>query len=240
MQKIPTILVVDDDEMVRLVTAQTLAAAGYEVNDVGSGAEALAQVESGSPAMIVLDVSMPGMDGHAVVKALRARGYGRPVLMLTSHDSSEHIVRGLSAEADDYVTKPVDLRLLAARVHALLRRGPTLPLGAGKLYFGETVVDLDLKQALCAGERVLLTRTEFALLALLARNGARPATRGEILEGVWGYAADANTRTVETHLWRLRKKLGDEGDEPRWILTRHGLGYVLAPETLSAPALAPV
>jgi DNA-binding response OmpR family regulator len=77
--------------------------------------------------------------------ALGARGYGRPVLMLTSHDSSEHIVRGLSVGADDYVTKPVDLRVLAARVHALLRRGPTLPSGAGKLYFGETVVDLDLK-----------------------------------------------------------------------------------------------
>lgn len=240
MQKSPTILVVDDDEIVRLVTVQTLAAAGYEVNDVGSGAEALAEVENWSPALIVLDVSMPGMDGYAVVEALRVRGYGRPVLMLTAHDTSEHIVRGLSAGADDYVTKPVDLRVLVARVHALLRRGPTLPAGAGKLYFGETVVDLDLKQALCAGERVPLTRTEFALLALLARNGARPATRGEILEGVWGYAADANTRTVETHLWRLRKKLGDEGDEPRWLLTRHGLGYVLAPETLSAPVWAGV
>jgi DNA-binding response OmpR family regulator len=240
MQKTPTILVVDDDEIARLVTAQTLVAAGYEVREAESGAAALAEVERALPALVVLDVSMPGMDGYAVVEALRARGFGRPVLMLTAHDSSDHIVRGLSAGADDYVTKPVDLRVLVARVHALLRRGPTLPVGTGKLFFGDTVVDLDLKQAQCAGERVALTRTEFALLTLLARNGEKPATRGEILEGVWGYAADANTRTVETHLWRLRKKLGDEGDEPRWILTRHGLGYLLAPETRTPPMLAAV
>jgi DNA-binding response OmpR family regulator len=240
MQRIPTILVVDDDASVRRVTAQTLAAAGYDVKDVGSGAEALDEAERWSPAMVVLDVSMPGMDGYAVVKELRSRGYGRPVLMLPSHDSSEHIVRGLSAGADDYVTKPFDLRVLAARVHALLRRGPTLPMGAGKLYFGDTVVDLDLKQALCAGETVPLTRTEYALLTLLARNGAKPTTRGEILEGVWGYTGEVNTRTVETHLWRLRKKLGDDGEKPHWILTRTGLGYVLALETLNAPALAAV
>jgi DNA-binding response OmpR family regulator len=233
-------LVVDDDELARLVTVHALTAAGYDVRDVSSGAEALAEVDRWSPSLIVLDVSMPGMDGYAVVEALRARGFGRPVLMLTAHDSSDHVVRGLSAGADDYVIKPVDLRVLAARVHALLRRGPTLPTRTGKLYFGETVVDLDLKRALCGGERVPLTRTEFALLALLARNGAKPTTRGEILEGVWGYAADANTRTVETHLWRLRKKLGDEGDEPRWIRTQHGFGYLLAPETLRAPVLAAV
>lgn len=240
MQQSPIILVVDDDEITRLVSAQALKAAGYEVKAVGSGIEALAEVERWSPALVVLDVSMPGMDGYEVLTELRARSYGRPVLMLTAYGSSEHIVRGLSAGADDYVTKPVDLRVLAARVHALLRRGPTLPTGAGKLYFGETVVDLDLKQAHCAGERVPLTRTEFALLALLARNGTKPTARGEILEGVWGYAADANTRTVETHLWRLRKKLGDEGAEPRWILTRHGLGYLLAPETMNLPVPAGV
>ena len=233
MQQSPIILVVDDDEIARLVSAQALRAAGYEVKAVGSGAEALAEAERWVPALVVLDVSMPGMDGYTVLSELRSRGYGRPVLMLTAYDSSEHIVRGLSAGADDYVTKPVDLRVLAARVHALLRRGPTLPTEAGKLFFGETVIDLDLKQARCAGERVPLTRTEFALLALLARNGTKPTARGEILEGVWGYAADANTRTVETHLWRLRKKLGDDGEKPRWILTRTGLGYVLAAETFN-------
>jgi len=205
MHKSPTILVVDDDATLRLVTAQTLAAAGYDVKDVGSGAEALHEVERWSPALVVLDVSMPGMDGYAVLTELRTRGYGRPVLLLTAHDSSEHIVRELSAGADDYVTKPVDLRVLAARVHALLRRGPMLPNGVGKLFFGDTVVDLDLKQALCGGETLPLTRTEYALLTLLARNGAKPTARGEILEGVWGYAVDVNTRTVETHLWRLRK-----------------------------------
>lgn len=235
MQSSPTILVVDDDDIVRLVTSQALVAAGYDVKDVALRPEALAEVERSAPALVVLDVAMPRMDGFAVVAELRARGYGRPVLMVTAHDSPEHIVRGLSAGADDYVIKPVDLRVLAARVNALLRRGPTLPAQAGRLYFGDTVVDLELKQATCAGEAVPLTRTEYELLALLARNGSRPATRGEILEGVWGYAADANTRTVDTHLWRLRKKLGDGGEEPRWILTRHGLGYVLAPEAMQSP-----
>ncbi len=223
------ILVVDDADAARAIAVQALSAAGYVMIEADCGARALEMVASRPPAMVVLDVCMPGMDGYEVAGHLRQSGYLKPLLMLTSYDDEDHQVRGLTAGADDYVTKPYNLRVLIARVNALLRRDQ-VP-APRVLRFGSTVVNLAQKQALCGGEPVALTRKEFAMLTLLAQHAGTPVARKDLLTGVWGYAAEANTRTVETHMWRLRKKLGDDSDEPRWIVTRPGMGYMLTHET---------
>lgn len=228
------ILVADDDASTRRIIAQALRQAGYFPLEAVDGREALVLIGREQPAVVVMDVGMPEIGGFEVVARMRAQGWMQPVLLLTAHGAVDFRVRGLTAGADDYVSKPFDFRELVARVQALLRRVPPAERKsekpAGELHFGEVVVDLARKTASRAAAPLALTRTEFALLDLLSRHGDRPVPREEILEKVWGYAGKSNTRTVETHIWRLRKKLGDNGDEPRWIRNRSGLGYVLTPE----------
>ncbi len=149
---------VDDSEIARRVAAQVLTGAGYHVTEAASGGEALENVEESPPSMVLLDVNMPGLNGFEVARELRCRGYRHPVMMLTSYDDTEHIVQGLAVGADDYIAKPFESRVLLARVHALLRRGPPR-MAVWSLRFGETVVDLRLKAAHCHGEPVELTCT---------------------------------------------------------------------------------
>jgi two-component system, OmpR family, response regulator MprA len=230
------LLLVEDSVELRATCAELLRSAGYRVLEAGDGVEALEVWAREDPELILLDLNMPRMDGWQTLEKLKLRGCRQPVLMLTGLTEVADRVRGLAAGADDYLGKPCDFRELVARVQALLRRSQPEASGRTRLQFGGLTVDLAERRAESAGGAVALTRTEFAILDLLARHHGRPVAREMILDGVWGYTNRPNTRTVETHVWRLRQKLGDGGDEPRWIRTMPGAGYVLAcaAETVAA------
>src|SRR5918997_2144780 len=161
------VLLVDDDAPILRMLERTLAAEGYAVAAVGDGGTALARVERSLPDLIVLDVAMPGLDGLAVTRRLRAKGIGVPILLLTARDAVEERVAGLDAGADDYLVKPFDADELAARVRALLRRNA--PLAAEQLAFADITLELESGTARRAGRDLELTRREAELLALLLR-----------------------------------------------------------------------
>lgn len=222
------LLLAEDDADLRMVCAELLRAAGYRVLEAADGLEALTLWEQENPALIILDLDMPRLNGWRTLEKLQLRGCRQPVMMLTGRDDIDARVKGLAAGADDYLCKPCHGRELIARVQSLLRRCQPAPGGRKVLRFGALTVDLAERTTAGPGEPVALTRTEFALLELLARHHGRPVSRETILDAVWGYTHRPNTRTVETHMWRLRGKLGDSGGEPQWIRTVPGAGYLLA------------
>ena len=154
--------------------------------------------------------------------------------MLSSQGEVDRRLKGLGLGADDFMPKPFDLRELVARVEALLRREKTSGAAPRRLCRGDVVIDLAAREARRAGLPLKLTVTEFAMLDLLARSIGRPVTREQMLDAVWGYTMLPRTRTVETHIWRLRKKLGDGGGEAGWIRNRAGMGYTLTAEAVEA------
>lgn len=221
------ILVAEDDEPVRTVISSQLQQHGYRVVEANNGREALQHLVHDTPALAIMDIEMPELGGLAVIARLRQAGNRLPVLVLSGRMSVEERVQGLDAGADDYLVKPFEGRELLARVRALLRRDKRPATGATILQLGATVVDLQRMLATSEGETVRLSRIECAMLELLARNAGRPVSRQEMLDVVWGYTRLPHTRTVDTHIWRLRKKLGDAGEEPRWIKNVSGAGYLL-------------
>jgi DNA-binding response OmpR family regulator len=223
----PKVLVVDDESSVCLVLNRFLSAAGYRVLESRDGVDAIEKAENEKPSLILLDVEMPLMNGWETLKALRRRGCRVPVLMLTNVDNVPARVKGLEAGADDYMGKPCDLIELRARVKALIRRSQTLLAKPMRLRFGRLLVDFQKMAATRGGEEIGLTKTEFALLGLLAEHRGRPVSRELILRVVWNGEAGSNSHTVDTCLWRLRKKIGDDGRASRWIVNLPGIGYVL-------------
>lgn len=234
----PKILIVDDDEFLRVTCVAALEAVGYRVLEAVDGRAGLELIAHEKPDLVLLDVDMPRLDGWETLRELRESGNRTPVLMLTVFDLVDHRVRGLAAGADDYLGKPCDARELLARVHALLRRSRPFAAAPRRLRFGEAIVDLDRQQVTSTGPIPALTRTEFALLELLARHMGHPVSREQMLDAVWGYTHRPATRTVETHIWRLRGKLGDQGGEGRWIRTVPGAGYALHAEPVELLPLA--
>lgn len=233
MKLLPRILVVDDERPMRASICQCLRAEGYRVLEATDGAQGLDMITKEKPELIVLDVMMPNLTGLEVVAAVRRLGLNTPVLMLTTRNEVPQKVEGLDAGADDYLGKPFDRRELLARVQSLLRRQTaTVTADAiSVLRFGDVVVDLE-KRTASNGKAVLpLTRTESALLELLAKHMGTPVARDMILDVVWGYTYFPSTRTVDTHIWRLRKKIGDNGEDPRWLKKAQGEGYVLTCDT---------
>lgn len=222
-----TILVVDDNDLARLAFVAILQRAGYRVLEAADGVEGLERAAAESPALWVLDLDMPRLDGMETLRRLRAGGDRVPVLMLTGLDDVERRVRGLADGADDFLGKPCDDRELLARVGALLRRSRPPAPPVRWLVFGEVKVDLTGQVAERAGAPLALTKKEYAILGVLARRPGRPVAREALLREAWGYAETARTRTLDTHVWRLRRKLGDTGDEPHWIRSASGIGYVL-------------
>lgn len=222
------ICVVDDEEAIRLVLTRFLIASGYQPLECKDGVEALETVERENPALLLMDVDMPRLNGWETLRQLRHRGYRVPVIMLTRVDDIPARIRGLEAGADDYIGKPCDLMELLARIRALLRRAPessvTLPL----LKLGPNVIDLERKSARQAEAELHLTRKEFALLTLLARYHGKPVSREQLSREVWGAKETSNSHTLDTHLWRLKKKLGDK--ESQWIRSMPGIGFVLEGE----------
>jgi two-component system, OmpR family, response regulator MprA len=214
------VLLVDDDAPILRMLERTLAAEGYAVAAVGDGGAALARVERSMPDLIVLDVAMPGMDGLAVTRRLRAKGLAVPILLLTARDAVEERVAGLDAGADDYLVKPFDVTELMARVRALLRRNH--PPGE-QLAFADLVLHAETGTARRAGRSIELTGREAELLELLLRHARRVVTRELALEQVWGGEAEVGANVVDRYVAYLRRKLGD----PRLIHTVRGVGFRL-------------
>jgi two-component system response regulator MprA len=214
------VLVVDDDGPIRRMLQRTLAAEGYDVSGAADGGEALAAVERSVPDLIILDVAMPGLDGLAVCRRLRAKGLAVPILLLTARDSVADRVDGLDAGADDYLVKPFAPEELLARVRALQRRGRE---PSEVLAYGDVLFDLGSRRAQRNGRELGLSAREGDLLELLLRNPGQVVSRELALERVWGSRAVASFNAVDRYVSYLRRKLGD----PPLIETVRGVGFVL-------------
>jgi DNA-binding response OmpR family regulator len=227
------ILVIEDNPDLAYGLRNNLEIEGYEVEVAKDGTRGLSRARAGRPDLVVLDLMLPGMDGFRVLRAMREEGIAMPVLILTARGEEADKIRGLRLGADDYVTKPFGVLELLARIEALLRRvnaprknggppGPTIEK------FGEIEVLTPSRTVLRNGSPVSLTPKEYDLLmALLHRDGAC-ITRSELLIEVWGYSAEVMSRTVDTHVAELRRKLEHDAANPRHIITVRKTGYRLA------------
>jgi two-component system phosphate regulon response regulator PhoB len=223
------VLVVDDESDIVALVAYHLAKAGYRVSTASTGADALAQAKSEVPALVVLDLMLPGMSGFEVLEQLRADETTAhvAVLMLTARRDEPDRIRGLSLGADDYLTKPFSPQELVLRVGAILRRLSTSAVPAGDIInIGAVRIDRAAHRVTVGREPIELTPTEFKLLLTLAERKGRVQARSHLLEAVWDAAPDIQTRTVDMHVQRLRTKLGGAGD---MIETVRGFGYRINP-----------
>jgi len=221
------VLIVEDDKALADGLLRTLRQSGYAADHAGNGELALRAFAEEHYDLIVLDISLPGIDGFEVLRQLRKHRQTGSILILTAHDAEADRVRGLDLGADDYVTKPFSLRELLARVRAVLRRpGPRQKFE--EFAFGDVRIRLRGRQVFRAGREVRLTRKEFDLLVFLVEHRGEVVTRERLLDEVWGYERFPTTRTVDTHILRLRRKFEADPDRPAWILTVHGQGYKFA------------
>ena len=220
-----TILVVDDEPKIVKTVRAYLENAGFRVVTAGDGQMALTVYRHEKPALVVLDLGLPGMDGLDVARALR-RDSNVPIIMLTARVDEADKLIGLELGSDDYVTKPFSPRELVARVRAVLRRTSgerehaPVPIVAG-----DVVIDMERRQVTISGQPVDLTPTEFDLLVVLARHPGRVFTRLELLDRVQGYAFEGYERTVDAHVKNLRQKIEPDPKQPRYLLTVYGVGY---------------
>jgi two-component system, OmpR family, response regulator MtrA len=225
-----TILLVEDDPSIREVTALGLRAAGFAVATAADGAEGLEAWRTGMPDLVLLDVMLPRLDGLEVCRAIR-RQSTVPIVMLTARADTIDVVVGLEAGADDYVRKPFEMAELVARVRAALRRHMPVPGGAEgpdlghALSLGPLQIDEAGRTVSRDGSDILLTRTEFDLLAELARHPGQVLTRDQLLDRVWGYDYLGDSRLVDVAIGRLRARIGDDPADPHLVLTVRGVGY---------------
>ncbi len=222
-----TILVVDDDRAIRESLDRALALEGYRVIAASDGAQALDLVAAHNPAVVVLDLMMPNVDGLTVCRRLRARRDRTPILMLTARTETSDRVSGLDAGADDYLAKPFDLDELLARIRALLRRTKGETDDAG-LQVADLVLDTAGRRAARAGRDIELTKTEFDLLELLVRNAGVVLDQSTIYERIWGYDFGPDSKNLAVYVGYLRRKTENEG-ESRLVHTVRGVGYVVRP-----------
>ena len=225
------ILVVEDEEAIAEAVRARLASEGYEVRVAHDGPQALKAVEDERPDLVVLDLMLPGMDGLEVCREIQRESW-IPVLMLTARTDEADKVAGLAVGADDYMTKPFSLRELAARVRAILRRMERIR----RMSDGEPILRFDLnvdtarRRVTKEGSEVVLTPLEFEILATLARQPGVVLSREDLMDRVWGYRDYAGGRVVDSHVARIRRKLGDDAAEPSYIRTVHGVGYAFREE----------
>jgi two-component system response regulator MprA len=219
------VLVVDDDSGVRRAIERALVLHGYDVETAEGGRQALRLLSAGEHETLILDLSMPDIDGLEVCRRLREAGDRMPILMLTARDSVGDRVAGLDSGADDYLVKPFALDELLARLRALLRRSGSGPSG-DKLVFSDLVLDPGTREVLRAGRPIELTRTEFSFLELFLRHPGQVLTRSVISATVWGYDFGPESNSLDVYVGYLRRKT-EAGGEPRVIQTVRGVGYVL-------------
>ena len=225
-----TILLIEDNEDLAFGLKNNLEIEGYTVEWATDAPNGLAIARRARPDLVVLDLMLPGMDGYRALRQLRDDGLTMPVLILTAKVEEADKVRGFRLGADDYVTKPFGVMELMARVEALLRRaGPRRERDPQRASFGDVEIRLDRRTVTKRGAEVALTPMEFDLLAALVRRNGALATRVELLQEVWGHSAAVLTRTVDTHVAELRRKLDDPG-RPRYIVTVRKSGYRFNPD----------
>lgn len=224
------VLVVEDDTTIRDVVAYQLARAGHRVTSAADGVSALERFRASRPDLVILDLMLPRLAGLDVLRVMRGEA-GTPVIVISARDTEADKVTGLNLGADDYVTKPFSVRELMARVDATLRRIAPTPGSAGRTTRGGAIeVDIDRHEVRRHGDLVALAPKEFELLAYLVRHPNQVCSRDQILEAVWGYSYEGETRTVDVHIHWLRQKLEDDPARPRHLMTVRHYGYKFVPD----------
>ena len=221
------VLVVEPDSSTRREIKQVCEQDGYQVVEADAGSEALRQVESARPNVVLLEVTLPDVAGFDVCRELRKVDPGVPVIMMSSRSDEIDAVVALEIGADDYVTKPLRLRELAARMAAHLRRSRLENAEAmrSRLEFRDLVIDVNERRTYKAGKEVELTHTEFDLLNFLASNAGKVLSREKILNSIWGYEYPIETRVIDVHIRNLRRKIETQPSRPYYILAVPGIGY---------------
>jgi len=228
MAAMTTVLVVDDEPIVRDVVVRYLRRDGFDTLEAADGESARKLIEDASPQLVVLDVMLPGIDGLALCRWIRARGE-LPVIMLTARGEEADRIVGLELGADDYVTKPFSPRELAVRVRTVLRRTALASLPAERLEVGRLVIDARTREVTVEGRMLRLTAKEFDLLFFLASHPRQVFSRDQLMDRVWGYAAALDTGTVTVHVQRLRSKIELDPKSPMHLETVWGVGYRFVP-----------
>ncbi len=224
------ILIVEDEPSLIFTLRDTLESEGYDVNVVSTGKEALEQVKENKPDLMLLDLMLPGMSGYEICEKIRSMKYTFPIIMLTARDQEVDKVEGLNIGADDYITKPFGVKELLARIKARLRRASSWsksgPLESLKL--GDVKIDLaEGEVSKPDGKTHDLSTREVEMIHYLVERANQPISRDELLEKVWRYEYSTNTRTVDVHVSKLRAKIEMHPDDPRHLVTLHGVGYML-------------
>jgi DNA-binding response OmpR family regulator len=229
------ILVVEDNLALAEGVAYNLRHEGHDVRIAEDGESGLAESRAWAPSLVILDLMLPKLDGYGVLSAIRADRNDVPVIILTARGEEADKVRGFRLDADQYVTKPFGVLELLERVGSLLRRSSQRAAGPGDaapheaIRFGDVVVDVEARTATRGGRPCTLTPKAFELLLALVGRGGRVATRQELLKEVWGYGAFVLSRTVDSHIAELRRKLEDDPARPRHIVTVWKVGYRFEP-----------
>ncbi|HSS94713.1 MAG TPA: response regulator transcription factor [Candidatus Dormibacteraeota bacterium] len=229
-------LVVEDDAPIRTLVAEVVKLQGHEVLEAANGAQAIELASSGQPDLVLVDWVLPDISGTEVILELRRQGLTGPVVMLTARSAKMDEVVGLEVGADDYITKPFDSRILAARINAHLRRAALAESGGGReglLTVGALQIDNAARRLKLGESEIPLTMTEFNLLAVLAANPERVLTRAQLRDKVWGYPHDLDDHSVDPHVQRLRRKLSEYTNTGVNLEAIPGLGYRLSVRPVS-------
>jgi two-component system response regulator RstA len=230
-EKLTRVLIVEDDTRLASLTQEFLIRNGLEVGVEHDGARAVRRILEDHPDIVVLDVMLPGVDGLTICREARTQGFQNPILMLTARTEDMDQVLGLEMGADDYVAKPVQPRVLLARIRALLRRSDkVLDENLSRLEFGNLIIDNGAREVLLDNVAVEFTSAEYDLLWLLASSSGRVLSREDIFERLRGIEYDGQDRSIDVRISRIRPKIGDDPENPRRIKTVRGKGYLFVRE----------
>ncbi|MFU8860082.1 MAG: response regulator transcription factor [Cyclonatronaceae bacterium] len=223
------IIIAEDEPSLIFTLKDTLENEGYEVHIVENGLDAIELTDTIYPDLMILDIMLPGVSGFEVCKQIREKKHTFPIIMLTARDQEIDKVTGLNIGADDYMTKPFGVKELLARIQARLRRANSYskagPIDVVTL--GDVRIELNESVVIRPDKEVELTTREVELIRFLVANANEPVSRDSLLENVWRYEYSTNTRTVDVHISKLRSKIEMQPDDPRYLVTLHGVGYMM-------------